>query len=102
LRGAATGRRDAPRARRAPCHHAEACQACRVRRAGPGSCHDDANDPGFEFELQERIERQRHGTTEPGTGKPKQTTAWQASDASPPTHSLALGDAGLSEARNPQ
>jgi len=27
-----------------------------------GSCHDEANDPGFEFEVEEKIEAQRHGT----------------------------------------
>jgi hypothetical protein len=32
-----------------------------------GSCHDDANDPGFEFEVLDKIERQRHGFRE----KPK-------------------------------
>jgi peroxiredoxin len=26
-----------------------------------GSCHDDANDPGFEFEVREKVLRQRHG-----------------------------------------
>ena len=36
-----------------------------------GTCHDDANDPGFEFEVKKKIEKQRHGTLEPGTGKPK-------------------------------
>ncbi len=35
-----------------------------------GGCHDDANDPGFAFEVVEKIERQRHGTIEAGTGKP--------------------------------
>jgi nitrate/TMAO reductase-like tetraheme cytochrome c subunit len=35
------------------------------------SCHDEINDPGFEFEVLEKIETQRHGTIEPGTGKPK-------------------------------
>jgi hypothetical protein len=35
-----------------------------------GSCHDDANDPGFEFAVQDKIEAQRHGTIEPGTGRP--------------------------------
>jgi len=56
------------------------CDSCVILQIC-GSCHDDAKDPGFEFELQERIERQRHGTTEPGTGKPKQATAWQPSNA---------------------
>jgi peroxiredoxin len=36
-----------------------------------GSCHDEANDPGFEFEVIEKIEKQRHGTIEPDTGKPE-------------------------------
>jgi hypothetical protein len=36
-----------------------------------GSCHDEINDPGFEFEVLEKIEIQRHGTIEPGTGEPK-------------------------------
>jgi hypothetical protein len=35
-----------------------------------GSCHDEANDPGFEFKVQEHIDRQRHGTIEAGSGKP--------------------------------
>ena len=35
-----------------------------------GGCHDDANDPGFEFEVLDKIEVQRHGTIEAGTGKP--------------------------------
>ena len=41
-----------------------------------GSCHDDANDSGFEFEVQEKIDRQRHGTKEPG-GKPKTAASKQ-------------------------
>ncbi|MEN8161767.1 MAG: multiheme c-type cytochrome, partial [Myxococcota bacterium] len=27
-----------------------------------GTCHDDANDPGFEFEVKEKILHQRHST----------------------------------------
>jgi hypothetical protein len=40
-----------------------------------GACHDDQNDPGFTFRVQERIERQRHGTIEAGTGKPRSPQA---------------------------
>ena len=40
-----------------------------------GSCHDAANDPKFEFSVEEHIERQRHGTIEAGTGKPLSTSA---------------------------
>jgi hypothetical protein len=36
-----------------------------------GGCHDEANDPSFEFEVIEKIEKQRHGTIEPDTGKPR-------------------------------
>ncbi len=46
------------------------CDSCVILQIC-GSCHDDANDPGFEFSVQEKIDAQRHGTIEPGTGKPK-------------------------------
>ena len=46
------------------------CDSCVIMQIC-GSCHDEANDPGFEFEVIEKIEAQRHGTIEPGTGKPK-------------------------------
>ena len=45
------------------------CDSCVILQIC-GECHDRANDPDFEFEVEERIERQRHGTIEPGTGKP--------------------------------
>ena len=48
---------------------ADKCDSCAILQIC-GSCHDDANDPGFEFRVEERIERQRHGTIEAGTGKP--------------------------------
>jgi peroxiredoxin len=50
------------------------CDSCVILQIC-GSCHDDANDPGFEFEVKQKIERQRHGTLEPGAGKPKGKTA---------------------------
>jgi len=50
------------------------CDSCVILQIC-GACHDDANDPGFEFEVKKKIERQRHGTLEPGTGKPKGKTA---------------------------
>ncbi len=46
------------------------CDSCVILQIC-GSCHDDANDPGFEFEVLEKIDQERHGTVEPGTGKPK-------------------------------
>jgi len=46
------------------------CDSCVILQIC-GSCHDDANDPGFEFEVLDKIEKQRHGTIEPGTGQPK-------------------------------
>jgi len=46
------------------------CDSCVIIQIC-GSCHDDVNDPGFEFEVQDKIDQLRHGTVEPGTGKPK-------------------------------
>ncbi len=37
------------------------CDSCVILQIC-GGCHDDANDPGFEFEVEEKIEHQRHGT----------------------------------------
>ena len=45
------------------------CDSCVILQIC-GSCHDDANDPGFEFEVVQKIEATRHGTIEAGTGKP--------------------------------
>ena len=50
------------------------CDSCVILQIC-GACHDDANDPGFEFAVKKKIEKQRHGTLEPGTGKPKGKTA---------------------------
>jgi peroxiredoxin len=48
---------------------ADKCDSCAILQIC-GSCHDDANDPGFEFEVDESVEKLRHGTIEAGTGKP--------------------------------
>lgn len=53
------------------------CDSCAILQIC-GDCHDDANDPGFEFEVLDKIEAQRHGTIEPGTGKPKDASASRA------------------------
>jgi peroxiredoxin len=45
------------------------CDSCVILQIC-GSCHDEANDPGFEFEVLDKIEATRHGTIEAGTGKP--------------------------------
>jgi hypothetical protein len=50
------------------------CDSCVILQIC-GSCHDEANDPGFEFQVEEKIELQRHGTLEPGTGKPLKESA---------------------------
>ena len=39
------------------------CDSCAILKVC-GSCHDDANDPGFQFEVEQRINDQRHGTIE--------------------------------------
>ena len=40
------------------------CDSCVILQIC-GSCHDEANDPGFEFNVEAKIEAQRHGTIEP-------------------------------------
>ncbi len=55
------------------------CDSCVILQIC-GSCHDDDNDPGFRFRVQERIDAQRHGTIEAGTGKPKGSTAHRLHD----------------------
>ena len=45
------------------------CDSCVILQIC-GGCHDQANDPGFEFAVQDKIDRIRHGTIEAGTGKP--------------------------------
>jgi peroxiredoxin len=37
------------------------CDSCVILEIC-GACHDEANDPGFEYEIQRKIEAQRHGT----------------------------------------
>ncbi len=49
------------------------CDSCVILKIC-GGCHDDANDPGFEFEVQEKIERQRHGTIAPSSGTSKEAS----------------------------
>jgi peroxiredoxin len=61
------------------------CDSCVILQIC-GSCHDDANDPGFEFEVKAKIDAQRHGTLEPGTGRPKGASAARR----PPPNDLAL------------
>lgn len=39
------------------------CDSCVILKVC-GTCHDQANDPGFEFEVEKRIDAQRHGTIE--------------------------------------
>jgi peroxiredoxin len=45
------------------------CDSCVILQIC-GSCHDDANDPGFEFRVEKKIEAQRHGTIEPSAARP--------------------------------
>jgi len=58
---------------------ADKCNSCVILQIC-GSCHDEANDPGFEFAVLAKIEKQRHGTIEPGTGRPKVADALPAPD----------------------
>jgi peroxiredoxin len=62
------------------------CDSCVILQIC-GSCHDDANDPGFEFEVLDKIEATRHGTIEAGTGKPLPKKDHSA-QAAPDAHAL--------------
>jgi peroxiredoxin len=44
------------------------CDSCVILQIC-GTCHDEKNDPEFEYRVEEKIERQRHGTIEAGTGR---------------------------------
>lgn len=50
------------------------CDSCVILQIC-GSCHDQANDPGFEFEVLGKIERQRHGTIEASATRAGRSTA---------------------------
>lgn len=60
------------------------CDSCVILQIC-GSCHDDANDPGFEFEVKEKIAAQKHGTIEPSAtkGKAKSEGAAHTPDGAP-------------------
>lgn len=40
------------------------CDTCVILQIC-GTCHDDVNDPGFEFEVEKKVEAQKHGTKPP-------------------------------------
>jgi peroxiredoxin len=64
------------------------CDSCVILQIC-GSCHDDANDPGFNFEVQDKIDRIRHGTIEAGTGKPLEGKSARRAPAAPLHEDLA-------------
>ncbi len=45
------------------------CDSCVILQIC-GSCHDDQNDPSFEFELMDKLERTRHGFRDVESGGP--------------------------------
>lgn len=68
------------------------CDSCVIQKVC-GTCHDKANDPGFEFAVEERIEAQRHGTIESAATRAERA-AGSASDAAtgaPPTDRTGPG-----------
>jgi peroxiredoxin len=70
------------------------CDSCVILQIC-GTCHDEANDPGFAFEVLEKIEVQRHGTIEPRANRPEE----QASLPTDPAARLRLiGTAGAAQA----
>jgi hypothetical protein len=50
------------------------CDSCVILQIC-GSCHDQANDPGFEFEVEKKIEAQKHGTKLPAAMAPAPSAA---------------------------
>jgi hypothetical protein len=62
------------------------CDSCVILQIC-GSCHDDENDPGFRFEVKEKIERQRHGTIEPSAAALPRPEHWIG-------HAFALAEGG--------
>jgi peroxiredoxin len=67
------------------------CDSCVILQIC-GSCHDDANDPGFEFEVEQKIDAQRHGTIEPAATR-RAGKAAAADPASAIERGFALLDA---------
>lgn len=58
------------------------CESCVILKVC-GSCHDKANDPGFEFSVEKRIDAQRHGTVESAATREGRSAALK-----PPSHPL--------------
>lgn len=85
------------------------CDSCVILQIC-SECHDEKNDPGFTYKVQDKIDLQRHGTIEPGTGKPKpanQPFKGAALEASPalldaPTAVLGLLEHGFRDTRAQQ
>jgi peroxiredoxin len=50
------------------------CDSCVILQIC-GACHDAANDPGFEFEVKQKIEAQKHGTKPPAAMQPAPSAA---------------------------
>lgn len=69
------------------------CKTCAILLVC-GTCHDDANDPGFRFRVDAKVEAQKHGTIEAGTGKPKSPGAASGENA-------PAKDAGASAVNEP-
>jgi len=61
-----------------------------------GGCHDQANDPEFEFAVKDKIERQRHGTIEASATRAGKSAA-QGPATAPLLGALERGFAILDE-----
>lgn len=60
-----------------------------------GTCHDDVNDPGFEFEVEKKIEAQKHGTKPPAamqTPVPDSAALPSANQVGALEHAFAAAD----------
>ena len=48
------------------------CDSCVILQIC-GACHDDANDPGFRFNVERKIEAQRHGPAKKAAAEERST-----------------------------
>ena len=56
------------------------CDSCVILQIC-GGCHDQDNDPGFEFAVQEKIEKQKHGTIEASATRGTDSAAMPAHES---------------------
>jgi peroxiredoxin len=74
------------------------CDSCVILQIC-GTCHDDANDPGFEFEVIDKIEAQRHHGKPPKAARSDGAAGAESLRAGPPKAARSDGAAGAESLR---